>query len=148
MKTKVSISLFLFVWLASTICSEAQSPSKDLELIFASQKTHAEVPYNPPFMFVSKNKILRYNPISLAFGGLMYFYQHVVSPQISAECPYEISCSNFSKVSIQRYGLIKGIALTSGRMMRCCKVASVDINPLYIDEKGKLIEDPEQFTLK
>jgi putative component of membrane protein insertase Oxa1/YidC/SpoIIIJ protein YidD len=99
-------------------------------------------------MFVSKKKLIRYNPVNLAFGGLLYFYQQVVSPQISAECPYEISCSNFGKASIQRFCFVKGIALTAGRLMRCCKVAAVDIHPLYIDEKGKIMDDPNQYTLK
>jgi putative component of membrane protein insertase Oxa1/YidC/SpoIIIJ protein YidD len=81
-------------------------------------------------------------------GSLMFIYQDVLSPQISAECPYEISCSNFGKAVIKRYGLIKGIALTAGRLMRCNKIGSVDIHPLYIDAKGKIIDDPEQYRLK
>ena len=130
------------------IKSMGQSPKIDLEHIFSKSNVQKDYPYKPSFMFVSKNKILRYNPVSLAFGGLMFVYQRIISPQISAECPYEISCSNFSKASIQRFGLIKGIALTSGRLMRCCKVAAIDINPLYINDKGKLIDAPDQYTLK
>jgi putative component of membrane protein insertase Oxa1/YidC/SpoIIIJ protein YidD len=65
-----------------------------------------------------------------------------------SECPYEISCSNYSKAVIKRYGLIKGIALTSYRLMRCNRLAAIDTHPLYINKSGKIIDDPEQYKLK
>ena len=148
MKNKATIVLFCLIQLVITFFCNAQSPEQGLALAFSKNNVSTEVPYKPSFMFVSKNKILRYNPVSLTFGGLLFFYQRIVSPQISAECPYQISCSNFSKASIQRFGLIKGIALTASRLMRCCKVAAVDIHPLYFDEKGKIIDSPDQYTLK
>ena len=99
-------------------------------------------------MFITEHKLIRYNPVSLTFGGLMYFYQAILSPQISAECPYEISCSNFGKACISKYGIVKGIALASGRIMRCTKIAAIDIHPLYIGEKGMIIDNPEDYKLK
>src|SRR5688572_26298380 len=63
------------------------------------------------FLFTkSKNVIVRYNPLSLSFGGMMYVYQKFISVQIGANCPYEISCSAFSKQCINEFGLIKGVA--------------------------------------
>ena len=127
---------------------KAQCTGRDLELVFNTHFDKQEEAYRPGFMFITQHKLIRYHPVSLACGGLMYFYQAVLSPQISAECPYEISCSNFGKACIKKYGIVKGIALASGRIMRCTRIASVDIHPLYIDEKGMIIDNPEDYKLK
>jgi len=125
-----------------------QTLNSDLALAFHSEVEQVTEIYKPKFLFVSEKKFLKYNPVSLAFGSLLYFYQGAVSPQISAECPYEISCSNFAKATLKRYGLIKGLSLTAFRMMRCNRIAGSDIHPLYINDQGKIIDDPEQYKLK
>lgn len=148
MKLLVKI-IFSSILIISVNCAvKAQGISNDLDLVFNKSFEKQEEPYRPNFMFITKHKLIRYNPVSLTFGGLMYFYQAVLSPQISAECPYEISCSNFGKACISKYGIVKGIALASGRIMRCTKIAAVDIHPLYIDEKGMIIDNPEDYKLK
>ena len=128
--------------------AKAQNAEQDLALVFNKRFDKHEDPYHPKFMFITEHKLIRYNPVSLTFGGLMYFYQAILSPQISAECPYEISCSNFGKACISKYGIVKGIALASGRIMRCTKIAAIDIHPLYIGEKGMIIDNPEDYKLK
>ena len=100
------------------------------------------------FLLFGKNPVVRFNPVSLAFGGLMYFYQKIVSPQISAGCSYEISCSNFSKKCIVEFGLIKGIALSSDRLMRCNGIAAYDIHQLNISPQGKVIDPPDKYRWK
>ncbi len=102
----------------------------------------------PGFLFISKKKWIRYNPVNLAFGGLLFVYQSVISSQIAADCPYEISCSNFSKQSILEYGLIKGLALSADRLTRCTKLAAKDLHPLRINEKGMLIDKPSFYSNK
>jgi putative component of membrane protein insertase Oxa1/YidC/SpoIIIJ protein YidD len=92
-----------------------------------------------------KNPIIRYNPVSLFFGGMMYVYQKALSPQISAKCPYEISCSNFSKQCISEYGLIKGVALSADRLTRCTRLASADLTPLDVKDGQKVMDDPKRY---
>jgi putative component of membrane protein insertase Oxa1/YidC/SpoIIIJ protein YidD len=140
--------LIVFLVGISNLIAEGQNLNADLALAFHSKVEKTTEAYKPKFLFVSEKKVLKYNPVSLAFGSLLYFYQGVVSPQISAECPYEVSCSNFGKASLKRYGLIKGLSLTAFRMMRCNRIAGSDIHPLYINEVGKIIDDPEQYKLK
>src|ERR1035437_2782418 len=94
-----------------------------------------------------KNPIIRYNPVSLTFGGLLFVYQKVLSPQISTNCPYNPSCSSFSKNSILRYGFIKGIALSADRLTRCNSIAAKDITFLDI-KNGKIDDNPEKYRLK
>lgn len=99
------------------------------------------------FLFTkSKNPIVRYNPVSLGLGGLMFVYQKYISVQIGANCPYEVSCSEFSKRCIQQYGLIKGISLGADRLMRCTRLASADLNISDINEhSGRIIDPPSYY---
>lgn len=96
----------------------------------------------PTFLLIGDKNWVKYNPVNLAFGGLLFIYQSVISSQIAADCPYEISCSNFSKQSLQEFGLIKGLALSADRVMRCTKIAVKNVHPLRINEKGMLIDPP------
>ena len=94
-----------------------------------------------------KNPIVLYNPISLTFGGLLFVYQKFLSPQISTNCPYNPSCSSFSKNSILKYGFIKGIALSADRITRCNSIAAKDIT--FLDFKnGKIDDNPDKYSLK
>lgn len=96
----------------------------------------------------SKNPLIKYNPVSLAFGSLLFFYQKVLSTQFSTNCGYEISCSNFSKRVISDYGLVKGLALSADRLMRCTQFAAIDIEISDFNENQKLIDNPNSYRLK
>jgi putative component of membrane protein insertase Oxa1/YidC/SpoIIIJ protein YidD len=127
---------------------DAQNISVAMDTAFNHSFTKPHFVGKPKFLFIPDKKIIKYNPVSLSLGGAMYFYQRIISPQLPSNCPYEISCSNYSKAVINRYGLIKGIALTSYRLMRCNRIAVVDVHPLYFNSAGKIIDDPDQYTLK
>ena len=144
----LKISFIFIVGLFAELPALAQDISIEIDTALVHSFVKAEIVKKPQFLFIPNKKIIKYNPISLTLGGLMYFYQRVISPQITADCPYEISCSNYSKAVITRYGLIKGIALTSYRLMRCTPLGAKDIHPLYFNSAGKIIDNPEQYTLK
>jgi putative component of membrane protein insertase Oxa1/YidC/SpoIIIJ protein YidD len=71
----------------------------------------------------------------------MLLYQNVVSAQLSKECPYEITCSNFSKQSIKKFGIVKGLFLSADRLTRCNRIAILDVNFLNIDPLTGGIKD-------
>jgi putative component of membrane protein insertase Oxa1/YidC/SpoIIIJ protein YidD len=123
--------------------------SSDLQLI-KNQSFHEGLYDKRKVKFLlskNKNVLIRYNPVSLVFGGLMYFYQAALSPQISAKCPYEISCSNFSKQCISEFGLLKGVALSADRLTRCTRLASADLQPSDIAPGGeKIMDDPKKYS--
>lgn len=102
----------------------------------------------PTFLLVGKKKWIRYNPVNLTFGGMLFVYQSVISSQIAADCPYEISCSAFSKQSILEFGLIKGLPLSADRLTRCTRMALKDLHPLRISDKGLLIDAPSFYRIK
>jgi uncharacterized protein len=134
--------ILIVAFVLVSFASPAQTNTQEFTLI-EKQNFH-----NPKFdkrkvQFMktrSKNVLLRYNPVSLTFGGLMYFYQKTISPQLASNCPYEISCSAFSKLCIQEFGLIKGIALTADRLTRCTQFTVIDITPLHYNSKNQLVD--------
>lgn len=99
------------------------------------------------YLFAGKNAFVKYNPVSLAFGSLLYVYQKTISVQIGAACPYEVNCSNFSKQCIQKYGILKGIPLTADRLTRCTKLAGIDMieGVDYNSRTHKIYDQPNDY---
>lgn len=99
------------------------------------------------YLFNGKNAFVKYNPVSLVFGGLLMVYQKTISVQIGAACPYEISCSTFSGICIRKYGLLKGIALTADRLTRCTRLAFFDMAPGvdYSNSRGRIFDNPDDY---
>lgn len=127
----------------------AQENIKDWELIRKQDfHNHEFDKHQVKFLFIGRNPLVRYNPVSLSLGALMYVYQKAISPQFSSKCGYEISCSNFSKHVIQEYGLIKGVALTADRLTRCTPFAAIDVNTVFLNEENKVIDNPEKYKLR
>jgi uncharacterized protein len=87
------------------------------------------------------NAVAKYNPVSLTFKGLMFVYQHIISRQLSKDCPYYYTCSNYAKLAIHEKGLIKGILLAGDRLMRCNRIGLLDVNDLSVDESTHSIID-------
>lgn len=58
----------------------------------------------------------------IAQGGiilLIKIYQNTVSLLIGPSCRFTPSCSSYALLSIQRFGIIRGIELTIKRVVRC-----------------------------
>lgn len=90
--------------------------------------------------------IAQYNPLSLALKGALLGYQKIVSQQLARNCPYEISCSNFSKQSIREFGILKGIFISADRILRCNRIAFEDVAPLSINPvNGHIIDAPNMY---
>ena len=144
------IFILLLFFLSQTSQLFSQNNLDELRLI--KEQSFVKHEYDKrrvSYMFKgNKSWLLKYNPISLTFGGLLFLYQKGISPQISVNCPYELSCSNFSKQCIQHYGLLKGVALTADRLTRCTQFTLIDLKPIQFDRKNKIIDPIEQYTLK
>lgn len=118
----------------------------DKQIVNTSFETKRSVTY----LFANKNALVKYNPISLVFGGLLYVYQKTISVQIGAACPYEVNCSNFSKQCIQKYGILKGIPLTADRLTRCTKLAAIDMieGVDFNSRTHKIYDHPNDYSFK
>ena len=144
---KLSCILFL-----SALSLAGFSQQSDRDLIASNNFTKPEFEYKRKveYLFKGKNWFIKYNPVSLFFGGSMLLYQSTISVQIGANCPYEISCSAFSKQSISQYGFVKGIALTADRLTRCTKLAAIDLDEAtdLNSKTHRIIDDPKNYKLK
>jgi putative component of membrane protein insertase Oxa1/YidC/SpoIIIJ protein YidD len=100
------------------------------------------------YVFKDKNWFVKYNPLSLLFGGSLLFYQKVISVQIMAGCAFDPSCSNFSKQCIKMYGMPKGVALSADRLTRCTILSSIDFHPVLFNENGKVNDLPVYYSLR
>lgn len=87
----------------------------------------------------------RKNPFNSILGGLMYLYQNLITQQNASNCNYLLSCSNYSKQSIGRYGVLKGVFLSADRLMRCNKYCVSEIPPYYVDYNNKAKDDPIKY---
>lgn len=93
-------------------------------------------------------KLNRFNPIYGTLKLSMLFYQRVISPQLSSDCVFEQSCSNYSKSAIKHCGIIKGILLTADRLTRCIPATENETEVYLFNEHGNIVDSPKFYSLK
>ena len=144
--------LFILVFFLSSLSQIKAQVKSDNDLIFSTvnYKSVYESKRNVTYLFEGKHPLVKYNPISLFFGGMLFLYQKTISVQIGAACPYEINCSQFSKQCIQKYGIWKGIPLTADRLTRCTKLAGIDMveGVDYNSRTHKIYDKPSDYQKK
>ena len=69
---------------------------EDLKPTYSTLDTSDEYIKSPGILFANK---------------LIKLYQHKISTNSISRCPFYISCSNYAYLSINKYGLLKGICL-------------------------------------
>lgn len=134
-----------------SVCS-AQSLDNDLDLL-TNQQNQVITYYdghngNNSHYIKQKNFWQKINPLRYTLGGTMFLYQKVVSPQLSSGCQYEMVCSNFSKHAIEQYGWLKGIALSSDRLLRCNPMNIKELPYIYRNSTGQVKDAPEHYKIK
>ncbi len=93
-------------------------------------------------MKIKRTGILsKVNPVITIPSGAMWLYQNFLSPQLARECPYEMTCSNFSKHAIEENGVIKGVLISADRLMRCNPFSLADVNEDYVNPINQKIID-------
>ncbi len=131
------ISTIIFI---STLNLYAQDTS--IESILLKQ-TFSEIKYTPP----EKRKVLqkpettmgKLNPLYYISAGLLYTYQNIISEQIQADCMYEVSCSQYAKLSVQKYGILRGTLLGFHQLNNCIPSAIYDYPDFKINKDEKII---------
>ncbi len=140
---------FLFIFVFHVLCIEILSQVKtDTSLLLNKQTSSIQSIERKVTFGVTSNSAWyeKYNPIAYLASSLMYIYQKVISPQLSATCGYNPSCSEMGKHLIQQYGMFKGIFCTADRLTRCNKVSFTDYLHTDIDpDDGKIHEDVERY---
>lgn len=128
---------FSFHGIAQTIDLQA-----DLQLIDAFSKEQMPKPVKRSYIFKNQPGTFKNrNPVSLLYGGALFVYQNFISQHFSADCLYDPSCSEFSKLAVREYGLLKGGLLTIDRLGRCNRIAATDLNMSSINTKTHRFSD-------
>ncbi|WP_157558603.1 membrane protein insertion efficiency factor YidD [Microscilla marina] len=120
---------------------QAQNKATDLDLLVNTPPRYDLRAWKEFYKKPQKKRITfvqAINPFYWVFSGLLTGYQQVISPQMSATCIYEVSCSRFSRIAIKKYGIIKGIALTADRLSRCTKSTHKNTPGVFFTTKGKI----------
>ena len=84
----------------------------------------------------TKNAI---QPITKLAGGLVYFYQNIVSEQLQADCSFQITCSEYIKLCIAEYGFLKGTLAGLNQYTKCMPTNYKHHEEHKVDEKQKVI---------
>ncbi|GAB3036525.1 membrane protein insertion efficiency factor YidD [Spirosoma pulveris] len=146
---KLAIVL-LVVALGGTTSLRAQGPVSDRQLLADRdfQTSAAFAQYRGAgnsdrvVQYRKQSWLAQYNPVSLTLKGAMLGYQRLMSQQLARSCPYQITCSNFSKQAIEQYGIMKGVFLSADRIMRCNRIGLLDVPPMDINPTDGTILDP------
>ncbi len=51
--------------------------------------------------------------------AIIHVYRYAISPFLGQRCRFHPSCSAYAAESLTRYGLLKGLWLTTKRILRC-----------------------------
>lgn len=51
--------------------------------------------------------------------AIIHVYRYAISPFLGPRCRFHPSCSAYAAESLTRYGLLKGLWLTTKRILRC-----------------------------
>ncbi len=47
------------------------------------------------------------------------FYQKFLSPLVPGSCRYYPTCSNYTIMAVEKYGVLKGLVKSAWRVLRC-----------------------------
>lgn len=152
LKSQSNILIILLFLLIPFGSISAQADKEDIDLIkIASTDTLIDQHNHehPEFLLSDHpSAFVRYNPLTLVLGSLMWTYQKIISPQFSSTCLYSPSCSAYSIDLISDYGIFLGIILTAERLTRCNRLALMDYKAWEVDsQRGKIIESTSYYKI-
>jgi len=152
MRQLLNKTLLLIAAFVLCLHVSGQTANDDLDLIKAHTYNMAESnihEHHHSFLLSDHSSaIVKYNPVSLVLGGLMWTYQKVVSPQLSSSCLYSPTCSGYSKDLISDFGILKGLIFTADRLSRCNRLALMDYRIWEADRRtGKIRESTSYYKL-
>lgn len=128
----------LLILLASSSFSQS---IVDKELLLNSCNNSKYAEKSITYTFSQRHKVTNF-----LVKPLLFVYQKFLSKQISAECLYHTSCSEYSKLLYKRYGFTKATLSTIDRLMRCDRLSELDIKAIDRDKKtGKKIETTNYY---
>ncbi len=132
------ILALLSLCFVTQICSFAENSTSELKFILSQNPIKSQQAVHKED---TDNKTFKPSDI---FIVMIRFYQLFISTQDMPVCNFTPSCSHFGVESLRRFGVIRGILLTSDRLQRCNGCST----PYYqIDYKtGKYIDPVQKYV--
>jgi putative component of membrane protein insertase Oxa1/YidC/SpoIIIJ protein YidD len=78
------------------------------------------------------------NPLFYVGGTLMFVYQNVFSEQMQSDCTYKISCSEYTRQCIQKFGILKGTLVGLHQLHTCVPGAYLDYDKFFLTDEFKV----------
>jgi uncharacterized protein len=100
-----------------------------------------EIKKQSPRLLKFEKRVTRYNPLAYVGAGLLFVYQKIFSEQIQASCMYEVSCSEYTRLSVQRSGFIAGTLKGFSQLTECYAGAVYEHPPMFVSSHRKVIND-------
>jgi uncharacterized protein len=67
--------------------------------------------------------------------SVIHFYQRRISPMLGARCRFHPTCSHYAAEALQKHGLIKGMLLSTWRVLRCQPFCKGGYDPVPLAKK-------------
>jgi putative component of membrane protein insertase Oxa1/YidC/SpoIIIJ protein YidD len=96
--------------------------------------------------FIAKSD--RNSVINTVAGGMIYFYQNIISEQIQASCSYEITCSQYLKLCIEKYGFVIGTFAGINQFGKCAGNNHKNHSSYKLNEKNIIINKINEENYK
>lgn len=138
--------ILLSIFFASVYYSQVTNTVITQKMIGATFGADTENPPSKRKLLTFKNKLSRLNPLNYLSSGLLYIYQNVFSEQIQADCAFETSCSEYTKLSIKKSGLFIGTLRGFNQLSECAPNARYEHTPVYLNQNQKIINAFENET--
>lgn len=77
-------------------------------------------------------------PVKIIVYDIVWLYKAIVSPLIPHTCRFYPSCSTYMLMSIQEWGIVRGVWLGMSRILRCRPKGSCGEDFVPLNIKGEL----------
>jgi len=141
---KAALKVSLVLWLVAGTAGWAwgQSAVQDLTLLQKHQPAQqAPTEHTSTLTWPGQSN----NSLKWGMQSALTVYQRVISPQITAACIYETSCSRYGRQAIAQLGFVHGLLATADRLGRCNRVHYTETSPLRRNAQGRIIESPKDY---
>ncbi len=134
--------ILLFLLLFNIYFSYSQTSLNDKLIKTTFEIYHPSKIYKRKLLNIKDESVwFKINPLTYMAAGSLYIYQTIFSEQISANCTYHISCSEYTKKSIEKHGLIKGSIIGLHQLSNCINGNTQQHCAYKISKSNKILNE-------
>lgn len=141
------VFLFLSIVALSLLSINSQAQTKSYSLLLKTQATKSiQTPVQTMANQTNYKRFIKGNFLSYFTQIPLVIYQHVISEQLSTECGFEPSCSQFAKEMIVKQPFTS-LFLIADRLTRCNGLSQTETEDYLINHRSaKVIDRTEMYV--